>query len=286
MPGPRAARFAGGGLSLRDLAALAASIEQLIQSEALARLKALWKVLQLPEDAVPKQQVDSLLVQYMATYILGIEVSSLSLKVTKKASEDVWAEYASFNSTVAWVMGVRQDLRPRAQRFSFDDVAAIVESVAERYGRWQSSECDAVRDQLVAMEERPGSGRAPLTEFYSAALRGESSQFWESTDFLRQLGALDETSPGPPQVIIANYVSSPANCLPSLEYYSVCCMDGCESILGHFEKELAAPSATPEDILAAAAAGGSTGHAVRDRIRTTRTWRELPSRLRRSGRTR
>merc|ERR1719301_464105 len=90
--------------------------------------------------------------------------------------------------------------------------------------------------------EEPGTGRVRLSEFYKPALGGQW-QFQESVAYLRQLGALDETDAEKPRVIIANYISSASNCIASSNFYSVCCMDECESLLGHLEREIAAPEA-------------------------------------------
>merc|ERR1719478_1648772 len=74
-------------------------------------------------------------------------------------------------------------------------------------------------------------------------------QFQDSVSYLRQLGSLDETDPGNPRVIIANYISSPSNCIASSSFYSVCCKDECEDLLGHLEQEIAAPEATTAQIV-------------------------------------
>merc|ERR1719272_617081 len=66
----------------------------------------------------------------------------------------------------------------------------------------------------------------------------------ESVAYLRQLGALDESNPSKPSVIIANYLNSPTNCIASSSFYSVCCMDECEGLLGHLEQKVASPEAT------------------------------------------
>jgi len=62
------------------------------------------------------------------------------------------------------------------------------------------------------------------------------------------LGALDESNPSKPSVIIANYLTSPSNCIASSSFYSVCCLDECEGLLGHLEADIAAPEATPAHI--------------------------------------
>merc|ERR1719446_1887299 len=52
----------------------------------------------------------------------------------------------------------------------------------------------------------------------------------------------------------ANYISSPSNCIASSSFYSVCCMDECEGLLGTLEKQIAAPEANSERIAALVAA--------------------------------
>merc|ERR1719217_538245 len=111
--------------------------------------------------------------------------------------------------------------------------------------------------------EEPGTGRVPLADFYKPAVDGHW-QFQESLSYLRQLGAVDESSPDKPRVIIANYVSSPSNCIASSSFYTVCCMDECEGLLGHLERQIGAPEATSSRIAALVAGlSSSTVHAPR-----------------------
>merc|ERR1712232_593738 len=67
-------------------------------------------------------------------------------------------------------------------------------------------------------------------------------------NYLRQLGLLDESDAQNPRVMIANYVSSPSNCIASSSFYSVCCMDECEGLLSHLEREIAGPEASSTQI--------------------------------------
>ena len=88
-----------------------------------------------------------------------------------------------------------------------------------------------MKDSLVKIEDR-GTGRVLLSDFYKPGLDGQW-QFQESASYLRQLGALDESSKT--SVVIVNYLTSPGNCIASSSFYSVCCMDECEGLLGHLE---------------------------------------------------
>jgi len=90
-------------------------------------------------------------------------------------------------------------------------------------------------------------GRVPLSVFYSQP-QTDFYSFAESKDYLRKIGALDELTGGAPQVRIANYVLGPANCVGSSSYYSVCCLNECESLMSELESKVQAPTVTPEQL--------------------------------------
>merc|ERR1719492_63562 len=112
-----------------------------------------------------------------------------------------------------------------------------------------------MKGRLLGMEDGD-TGRVRLADFYGDGGDGRP-QFTEGIDFLRHVGALDESVPGSPRVIVSNYMNSGANCLASTGFYAVCCINECEAILGQIERQVAAPAAPPAD-LAGAAAGISS----------------------------
>lgn len=114
-------------------------------------------------------------------------------------------------------------------------------------GVGKTKEC---RDITGKLSKTPlaSVGRIRLGDFYSLALYGGEWEFSESVEYLRSLGALDESDPQDPKLIIANYVSSPSNCLVPSSYHSICCLDPCEGILSYLERELKVPAATPSKI--------------------------------------
>merc|ERR1719469_313195 len=87
-----------------------------------------------------------------------------------------------------------------------------------------------------------GTGRVLLSTFYTQALAG-AQEFAESVEYLRNQGALDETNPNAPSVVIPNYINSQTNCLAGSDFYSVCCINECEGLLGHLEQQITTPSA-------------------------------------------
>jgi len=105
-------------------------------------------------------------------------------------------------------------------------------------------ECDALTNTLAEMAWK-GSGRVPLSTFYTA---GQHSRwnFRQPVEYLRHIGALDESNPRRPSVVIPNYVYSSNNCLASSSFFSVCCTNKCERLMSHVEREIAAPIASPQ----------------------------------------
>jgi hypothetical protein len=93
------------------------------------------------------------------------------------------------------------------------------------------------------------TGRVKLSDFYGAAMNGEW-RFSESKDYLRQLGALDESSTWQgPRVIITNYMQAASNCIVSAPHYRVCCANECEHIFSEIEEVIGAPLANADAIL-------------------------------------
>jgi hypothetical protein len=130
-------------------------------------------------------------------------------------------------------------------------LAKVAEEVGEKFGTFQDTECQHMKESLMRMETS-GTGRVKLSDFYKPALANPdgSWQFQESVAYLRQLGLLDEWSnPKEGSVMIANYLLSSNNCIASSGFYSVCCKDECEALLGHLETQVAAPETKPATIV-------------------------------------
>jgi hypothetical protein len=136
------------------------------------------------------------------------------------------------------------------RRYSFNAAAEIMERLAQQYGKWQNSECRDMKAHLMELDPE-GLGRVPLGLFY-AQPQGSVYHFSESVEYLRRIGALDETSIDKPKVIVANYVAGPSNCIASSSYYSVCCLSECDGIFTDLEKHILAPAASPERLLSLA----------------------------------
>jgi len=134
-----------------------------------------------------------------------------------------------------------------ATRYSFDDAHQIVGGITRTFQSFWQSECASMKNALVDMDSHQ-TGRVPLAKFYNTAINTDW-RFGESEAYLRELGALDETSTWlGPQVIIPNYIQATSNCIVSTPHYLVCCVNECENLMGEIETAIDAPTALASTI--------------------------------------
>lgn len=250
-------RLGARGLSLRELAVLAATFEHLAHDEAVSRLGDVYHSHQMSMELPnAESMVEEAIDTYMMGYVLGTDFHGLN---PQRLKQIVHKAYPSWSDTEIFLRDVRFNdafaMRNSANPFqkgqyTFRDAVRVIESVSDQYGRFQDAECKAMKEVLVSLEDH-GTGRVRLSNFYKKAAGG-AWQFTESVSALREVGALDETDPSNLRVIIANYISSPSNCLASSNFFTTCCMDECEPILGEIEQKIGAPRAQPHEIMAIA----------------------------------
>merc|ERR1719389_1112239 len=215
------------------------------------------------EDVLSEEEAAQILEMYMSIYILGFMHTNLTTMTGPIAQElhaNINEVYPIWPETQQFLREVYRSVAPKRDYLYFNEVENVIAEIGERYGRFQDIECRQLKDLLVASEDPSigGAGRVRISDFYKKALDEGKWQFTESIDYLRNLGALDESDASNPRVIIPNYISGPSNCVASSAYYSVCCLDECEGILGQIEQRIAAPEATPSTIAALVAAIPST----------------------------
>ena len=247
-------RLKGQGLGLHELTVLAATLEHLIHDEAVSRLSVVYQAHNISEDAVvDEKMLQEIIDTYMTIFLAGrSDVSAASVASERAAIAET---YPGWYETQKFTMQVRSNLVASKasdpnfapNNLSFHAATTIVEAIGERYGRWQDAECRDLKRSLTSLEHG-GTGRVLLKDFYGSALKG-NWQFSESIAYLKELGALDESDPKNLAVLIPNYVNSQSNCVASSSVYSVCCINECESLMGHLEREIAAPEASAEMVL-------------------------------------
>jgi len=237
----------GTGLSLHELAAFAATLEHMIHSEAMTRLQAAYKLLgDEPMQTLQRDEARRVIQSYMAMYVIGLNASATTR--SKAQIENIETIYPGWKDTLKFLDTLQLELVGERPKYEFSDITDVVEEAGERFGRFQNQECIEMKKMLVKLEEFEGSGRVRLADFYGSALHAGQWQFSESVGYLRELGALDESESSNLRVVIPNYLNAPSNCMEPSAYYGVCCIDECEELLGHVEKEVKAPTATPKEI--------------------------------------
>jgi hypothetical protein len=247
-------RLGGKGLSLHDLAAMAATMEHLVHKEVVSKLGdayALYNI--LPTQLVNEKQADTILDLIMASRVYGQSLKKMNQRRAAAVLRKISDDYVGWHSTQEFVRRVRANLTMDVQNatsaeIDFATMTKISEVVGEEFGNVQSFECEDLKSTLMKMDPR-GSGRVKLGDFYQPGLDG-NWQFQEKPEYLQQIGALDESDPKAPSVVIVNYIHSYANCIMSAGFYNVCCKDECEDLFGHLEEKIAAPETTPATIVA------------------------------------
>merc|ERR1719379_1625969 len=241
-------KLSGKGFDLHQVAVFAATLENLIHTESIERLQASYRLLGLETTAkLSEEDVQRVVKTYMMLFVLSLNHADVSKEEYELNANDILEIYPTWPDTIVFVEEVRNSVLTdvaSSERTSWNSTLKVLEEVGERYGRWQNKECHDLKRTLMTME-KPGTGRVPLDRFYEDALSNVSWQFMESVPYLRQLGALDESDPERMSVIIPNYVNAESNCVASSKFYSVCCMDECEALLGALERHIGAPEATP-----------------------------------------
>jgi hypothetical protein len=161
-------------------------------------------------------------------------------------------------------------------KYSFGDVHKIAGGITRSFQSYWQSECESMKSALVSMDSH-NTGRVPLAKFYNTALDSDW-RFGESEAYLRELGALDESSSWRgAQVLIPNYLQATSNCIVSTPHYLVCCVNECESLMGEFETAIDAPTALPETILGVV--GNMTSHTTLDADEPAHLNKELRQQL-------
>merc|ERR1719401_3196960 len=177
----------------------------------------------------------------------NITIDSTQLPMVKKYLARRIAGYSDAKKWFDGIMGHHLSAAgPGSADVDFQTTTAVALDVGEQYHKFNDQECSSLTATLRGIEGRK-PGRVRLSTFYNMSFFTHW-HFDEKRERLRSLGALDESDPKAPAVIIPNYVMATVNCLDVSHLYSICCRNECEDLMGHIEKSLGAASAAPERI--------------------------------------
>jgi len=246
-------RLHGKGLKLDDLAIFAATLSDLIYQEGLGSLQEVYLKLDMPtEDAASEVQFEQAMRAYFAELIVGQWSHFTGPNDVGALENDAREMLAEYDDTVMWISDLRKtrDFLESSRRNPFlqegiawDRAAEFVRELMQHFGGLTKTECTSLKEQFQAMEA-PGTGRVLLSDFYGNA----QLPMHESLAYLRNLGVLEEQGMQSPRIVMANYITSVSRCYPFSSYFSICCHDECEDLMGSLEHAIAAPQATPARI--------------------------------------
>jgi len=104
-------RLGARGFGLHELGVLAATIEHLVHNEAVKRLGQAFKVQGvLPTSTMQEEQADEVLDTYMTTYILGEDLSNLTLSQAQELKQEIPELYSHWNETQKFVRDMRKNI--------------------------------------------------------------------------------------------------------------------------------------------------------------------------------
>jgi len=245
------------GLGLKDILAMLLLLEQLVLDEGLSTLKSAYTLNSYDiHQPLLGKDLDEVLVSHLLLFAFGDRRNQLNKtqhKVDKTLIHRMWPNWHAREAQVKdlrrnFAYGRQCQVNPFIdQVFSFEDTSKVMVQLNQQFGQFHETECRSLKEGLAEMDTS-GAGRIPLGQFYAKKKVG----YWhlvESADYLRNLGALDETSPGRPQVIIANYVGARSNCDAPSQFYSVCCVAEGDSLLNQIETQVQSSFAQPAQIL-------------------------------------
>jgi len=245
-------RFFHKGFSLEDAALIATVLENLVlevpdkaYEEAPKRRKSLTR-----------SELELLLDRYVLQWMVGDDADALEL-TQDQAEESIpqWSSILDFaHGEIDRLVDQRRQqgtsnaFRPGS--FTLNDFQDVVKAITSGFGAWWEQECQAIKSNLMSMD-RKKIGRVSLSDFYHKSGGGEW-RFSESETYLRDLGALDDSSRiEGPQVIIPNYLLGASNCIVTSMYYHICCVNECEAMLSQVEEAVQGPVTSPEHVMTA-----------------------------------
>jgi len=198
------------GFNLHDTAVFAATLEHLIHKEAVELTEQAYEVNNFSKfEPLNQDEVDRVLDTHMRIYLAGDRAARFSDK-TFAEIYPLWKDTQGFlRDTCKNVVDAEGDHQHKAgdkRVFTLEFVTRIMEEVFEHFGAFQDSDCKQMKNELLTYGDKD-TGLVRLSSFYKAALDKGSASYNEPKDYLRELGALDESDPTKPRVIVPNYIT-------------------------------------------------------------------------------
>merc|ERR1719181_2056625 len=126
-------RLGEKGLGLKELAILAATLEHLVHTEALERLKVAYAAKGIAQDDVlSDEEAIGVLDMYMSLYILGFLHSDLSTMSAEKAQElhaNILELYPTWPETQQFLREVHRSVAPKRDYLYFNEIENVIAEI-------------------------------------------------------------------------------------------------------------------------------------------------------------
>jgi len=247
------------GTDLAGLVQLAGALEELVENESRDRLKMAYAMHGLSVGDHLRSSMAVLRTFFITFLVTGHFVWKDIVEVARKEDllrfrsnwENVFAaRYPGYALVMEWMNHVVQEQRLKLgeEEFgTFESLLQIALTLQKKFHLHNDAECEGMKYTLMGMESKK-AGRVRLSTFYNKSM-SSTFKFIEKADYLKALGALDESDPQNPQVIIPNYIMSRTNCLEASRIFAVCCRDPCENLLAKVESQFQSSLAEPKKIV-------------------------------------
>jgi len=260
------------GMSLSDTVAAIAAVEHLVLSETVPLLDRSYKLNDLSKTGtITKAALEEILRSYLILFREGRKTKhNTTDPVDHHAVKTEFLNSGDVEALKKFSDFYKESMESQAAKseYTLADTLPIVKDMALRYGKWQNSECEDMKGALMELD--PGkTGRVAIDRFH-AYPRQKTFAFTETAEYLRKISSLDESRKGHPRVMIANYLASPSNCIAWSDYFSVCCLNECESLVNELESRVQTTDVPVQKLLDAVAEISSS---------TVKAPRKLPEKL-------
>lgn len=240
----------GSGVSLRELAVYAATLQDLVHKEEKGNLRQAYANLDQSTDVdMEQEKAFQVFETYMMIYMLNGNWTAQMASQVPRLRQLFSKKVSHWDETLDWLRQLLKETTTssgESGKLDFDGATGLVAEIGNRFASFNTAECGRLKSALITTESAK-PGRVRLVDFYKMGLQG-AWEFNEKIDFLRDIGTLDESDPSTPLVILPNYVQARSNCLAVSSFYAVCCPNECEGLMQTLEAEIVGSTARPSRI--------------------------------------
>jgi len=241
-------------LDLKLLAVLAASIEHLVHVEMISMLYSVYATLELSTaDQKSGIELDEILDAFMIVYAFGANMDVTTAYDIAKAKMHLEQNHLGWLKIQEFVRSVKDEVISSSgqsdSKLDFAQVLAITSRIGDEYVSWQGRDCKRAKQELLG-QPKLQNGRVPMGDVSSSHADGYRSLFTETLEDLRMYGVVDDSVARDPngELVVSNYINSQGMCLSTASFYTACCPNECEEILGKLESAVAGPASTAEQV--------------------------------------